>query len=72
MIDIEPEIYHYTADKLGISENECLVIEDSAFGIMAAHSSGMTVAAVIDDRFGFDCSLADDQIQRMEELLELP
>lgn len=68
----DPEIYHYTADKLGLSEKECLVIEDSAFGIMAAHSAGMPIVAVIDERFGFDQSLADHHIHRLEEILELP
>lgn len=68
----DPEIYHYTANKLGVSERECLVIEDSTFGIQAAHSAGMVIAAVVDDRFGFDRSLADHQIRRLEEILELP
>ena len=49
----DPEIYHYTAKQLGVREDECFVIEDSTVGITAAHRAGMTVAALIDDRFGF-------------------
>lgn len=67
----DPEIYHYTADKLGLAEEECLVIEDSTYGITAAHRAGMTIAALIDDRFGFDRTLADHEISRLEEILDL-
>ena len=59
----DPEIYRYTAKKLGVREDECFVIEDSTVGITAAHRAGMTVAALIDDRFGFDRSLADYEIE---------
>ena len=66
----DPEIYHYTAGKLGVREEECLVIEDSTVGITAAYRAGMTVAAVIDDRFGFDRSLADFEIETIGGVLE--
>ena len=64
----DPEIYHYTAGRLGLPENQCLVIEDSTLGITAAYRAGMTVAALIDDRFGFDRSLADYEIQNLKEI----
>ena len=57
-----PEIYHYTAKTLGIPEKECFVVEDSTVGIQAGKAAGMTVAALEDDRFGFDQSQADIQI----------
>ena len=66
----DPEIYHYTAGKLGVREEECLVIEDSTVGITAAYRAGMTVAAVIDDRFGFVSSLADFEIETIGGVLE--
>lgn len=66
----DPEIYHYTAKQLGVREDECFVIEDSTVGITAAHRAGMTVAALIDDRFGFDRSLADYEIETIEGVLE--
>lgn len=65
----EPEIYHYTAAQLRLLESQCLVIEDSTFGITAAYRAGMKIAALIDRRFSFDQSLADF---RMESLTEIP
>ena len=65
----DPEIYHYTAGRLGIPESQCLVIEDSTFGVTAASRAGMKIAALIDNRFDFDQSLAD---YRMESLGEIP
>lgn len=64
----DPEIYHYTASRLNTPENQCLVIEDSTLGITAAARAGMTVAALIDDRFGFDRSLADYEIKSLTEI----
>ena len=66
-----PEIYHYTASQLNTPENQCLVIEDSTLGITAAYSAGMTVAALIDDRFGFDRSLAHHEIASLTEIPDL-
>ncbi len=65
----DPEIYHYTAAQLKLPEAQCLVIEDSTFGITAASRAGMKIAALIDRRFSFDQSLADYQ---MESLSEIP
>ena len=67
----DPEIYLYTARALGVEPFECLVLEDSTIGIRAASSAGMTVAALIDDRFGFDRTLADHQVERPEDILPL-
>jgi HAD superfamily hydrolase (TIGR01509 family) len=38
-----PDIYLYTADKLGVLPERCLVIEDSVPGVQAAVAAGMTV-----------------------------
>ena len=65
-----PEIYHYTAKTLGIPEEECFVVEDSTVGIQAGKAAGMTVAALEDDRFGFDQSQADIQIRQISEILK--
>ena len=54
----DPEMYHYTAGKLGVKEENCFVLEDSTVGIRAAHDAGMEVAALIDDPFGSDPGLA--------------
>lgn len=65
-----PEIYHYTAKTLGVTEEECFVIEDSTVGIEAGKAAGMTVAALRDDRFGFDQSKADYQMNSLLEILD--
>lgn len=66
-----PEIYHYTAKTLGASEDECFVIEDSTVGIQAARRAGMTIAALLDDRFGFDQEAADFHIEKISQVLSL-
>lgn len=64
----DPEIYLYTASQLGVSTSECLVIEDSTFGIQAAHSAGMPVIAVKNVQFAIDQSLADWCIDSLTEI----
>lgn len=66
----DPEIYHYTAKALGVKEEDCFVLEDSTVGIMAAHQAGMNVAALIDDRFGFDRKLADYEVKHIQDILQ--
>ena len=66
----DPEIYHYTAKTLKVSEEECFVIEDSEVGIEAGKAAGMVVAALRDDRFGFDQSKADYQMDSLREILD--
>jgi len=43
-----PEIFIKTAKKLGVHANECLVIEDSFNGVLAAKSAMMKVVAIPD------------------------
>lgn len=66
----DPEIYFYTAEKLELSPKECLAVEDSTIGITAAHRAGMKIAAVIDERYRFDQSLADYKLLRVKDVLE--
>ena len=42
----DPEIYLKTAGKLGLNPKDCLVIEDSEVGVIAAYKAGMKVVAV--------------------------
>lgn len=67
----DPEIYHYTASHLELPESECLVVEDSTFGVTAASRAGMKIAALIDERFHFDQSLADYRMKNLEEIKEI-
>jgi HAD superfamily hydrolase (TIGR01509 family) len=41
-----PDVYLETARQLGVDPSECLVIEDSRNGVLAAKSAGMTVVLV--------------------------
>ena len=66
----DPEIYHYTAKTLKVNEEECFVIEDSEVGIEAGKAAGMTVAALRDDRFGFDQGKADHHMDSLLEILD--
>ncbi len=43
-----PDIYLKAAQELSLSPEECLVIEDTLTGIMAAKAAGMTVMAIYD------------------------
>jgi HAD superfamily hydrolase (TIGR01549 family) len=57
-----PDIFLFAADKLGVSPEKCLVIEDSAGGIRAAVAAGMTVVglcAASHIRDGHDLKLRD-------------
>ena len=46
-----PDIYLRAADKLDISADQCLVVEDSLSGIAAAKAARMRVVAIPDRRF---------------------
>lgn len=63
----DPAIYLKTAALLGVSPGECVAIEDSTVGITAAHRAGVKVIALKDDRFDFDRSLADGEMESLGE-----
>jgi HAD superfamily hydrolase (TIGR01509 family) len=46
-----PDIYLRAAEKLGVTADACLVIEDALSGIAAARAAKMRVAAIPDTRF---------------------
>ena len=64
----DPEIYLHTAAQLRVDPSQCLAIEDSTVGITAGKAAGMKAAALIDDRFGFDRSLADRELGDLREI----
>ena len=45
-------------------------MEDSTIGITAAKRAGMKIAAVIDNRYGFDQSQADYFLTRVKDVIE--
>ena len=44
----DPEIYLTTCEKLGLSPENCLAVEDSKNGILSARAAGMSVAMIPD------------------------
>jgi mannitol-1-/sugar-/sorbitol-6-/2-deoxyglucose-6-phosphatase len=46
-----PDIYLFTAEKLQVDTDSCLVVEDALAGIAAAKAANMRVAAIPDTRF---------------------
>jgi len=44
----EPEVFQAAAQRLQVPPERCLVIEDAAAGVEAAHRAGMVAVAVID------------------------
>ncbi|MEA5017599.1 MAG: HAD family phosphatase [Erysipelotrichaceae bacterium] len=67
----DPEIYLHCAYKLAVNSNECMVIEDSPYGIMAGKAAGMPVVAYKEEYFGLDQSKADYKISSYLELIDL-
>jgi beta-phosphoglucomutase-like phosphatase (HAD superfamily) len=43
-----PDLFLLAADKLGIDPSQCLVLEDSEAGVVAAHRAGIEVWVVPD------------------------
>ena len=66
-----PEIYSHTCAELHLSPEECIVVEDSNYGIRAGKAAGMKVIAIKDCRFSQDQSLADYMIENTCDLAEL-
>ena len=69
----DPEAYLLTARKLGVRPEECLVLEDSHVGVLAAKRAGMVCVAVPNPRAQSiqDLSAADRIVGRIDEVLSL-
>ncbi|QGK74390.1 hexitol phosphatase HxpB [Flavobacterium sp. SLB02] len=63
----DPAIYLMTSKELGIDPENCIVIEDSYSGMMAAKKAGMKVVAFTNGNQDVNLSLAD---YKMESFLE--
>ncbi len=62
----DPAIYFNAAKNLGIKPEECIVIEDSYTGMIAAKNAGMTVVAFTNGNKKIDFEIADYQIDNFE------
>lgn len=61
-----PAIYLTTAAKLNVTATNCLVIEDSYSGMMAAKNAGMTVIAFTNGNAEMNFEIADLKIDRFD------
>lgn len=68
-----PEVFLTCAQKLNVKPQECLVIEDSLNGVIAAKAAQMRVIAVPDDEHKHkkEFAVADYQISDMHHVLTL-
>lgn len=67
----DPEIYLHCASILEVQPEQCLVIEDSPFGIQAGKAAGMSVIAIKEHFFGLDQSQADIMIDSYLEMIKM-
>jgi beta-phosphoglucomutase len=68
----EPDVYLYTSKLLSVAPEECLVIEDSPNGIIAAKSAGMYCITYKADTHGeTDQSMADESFGNFSLLPEI-
>jgi HAD superfamily hydrolase (TIGR01509 family) len=64
-----PDIYRLACERLGVDPGDAIALEDSASGVAAAKSAGLTVIGV--PQFAeTDVSAADRVVDSLEELLE--
>jgi HAD superfamily hydrolase (TIGR01509 family) len=68
-----PEIFINTAKELNVNPIECLVIEDSFHGVLAAKAAIMKVIAIPEEKYHNDTrfSIADYNIKSLNEIQEL-
>lgn len=67
----EPEIYQYTMNKLNVIPQECLVVEDSTYGIQSAKAAEAVVIAKRDVRFGYDQTIANYIVDELIEVIDI-
>ncbi|MBL4593831.1 MAG: hexitol phosphatase HxpB [Flavobacteriales bacterium] len=68
-----PEIFIKTAQHLNVKPMDCLVIEDSFHGVLAAKSAVMKVIAIPEEKYHNDArfSIADYNIKSLTEIEQL-
>ena len=71
----QPDVFLEAADRLGVTPQSCLVIEDSIMGVIAARRAGMSVVFVPDmvppdELVQRDCLAVLDSLHQLVALLE--
>lgn len=64
----DPEVFVVAADMLGLSAEECIVVEDSVAGIVAAKTGGFTSVAIGDAAIN---ASADYNVNKLSDLLDI-
>lgn len=64
----DPGVYLSALKTLALPAENCLAVEDSVYGIQAAKSAGLTVAALLDERFPYIEGTADFTMHGWTEL----
>lgn len=67
-----PDIYICVAEKLNVTSDVCLVIEDALAGVAAAKAANMRVAAIPDTRFVDRCEYEKEADYVLGSLSEIP
>ena len=65
-----PDLFLFAAKKMGFKPKNCVVIEDSPYGVTAARAAGMTVFGYTGS--GFAEKLADEGAHIFNDMAELP
>lgn len=66
-----PHVYLRAASLLGVVPERCIAVDDSVFGVEAAHRAGMYVLAYVGDGDG-DWVRTGDRVQVLHDLSDLP
>ncbi len=66
-----PEIYLTAMNRMELTRSECMVIEDSPYGLEAGKNAGMVSVARRDEHFDLDQSKADYIIDSLSDLKDL-
>lgn len=65
-----PAVYLKVAKKLGVQPSNCLVLEDSVTGLIAAKAASMKTIVIPEDKTDLRFSLADKTLTSMLEVIE--
>ncbi len=67
----EPEIYEHVVKELGLSKEECVIVEDSTYGIEAGKRACVDVIAIKREDFCQQYEKADIIIDTLQKLLDI-